>query len=57
MRVGIPNSRERVVALPCEVSWEIEDSGCVCVASLQLEGFRGKKITPIFGWKVSLKSH
>jgi hypothetical protein len=31
------------VALPCEASWELEDSGCVFLAPLRLGGLRGKK--------------
>jgi hypothetical protein len=29
VRVGIPISKKRAVALPCEASWEIEYSSCV----------------------------
>jgi hypothetical protein len=46
-----------VVARPCEVSWELEFSGIVCVASLQLRGLRGKKSTPSVGWEVPVRSH
>jgi hypothetical protein len=56
VRVGIPSLRERVVALPCEASWELEDFGCVCVAPLRLGGLRGKKSTPSVGWEVPVKS-
>jgi hypothetical protein len=44
------------VALPCEASWELEDSGFVCVAPLRLGGLRGKKSTPSVGWEVPVKS-
>ena len=55
MRVRISILRERVLALPCEVRWELEDFGCVCVSPLQLGGLRGKNITTIFGWKVAIR--
>jgi hypothetical protein len=45
-----------VVARPCEVSWELDFSGFVCVAPLRLEGLRGKKSTPSVGWEVPVRS-
>jgi hypothetical protein len=41
-----------VVARPREASWELEFSGIVFVAPLQLKGLRGKKSTPSVGWEV-----
>jgi hypothetical protein len=38
--------RERVVALPCEVSWELEDSGCVCAWPLCGSGAKGEEEYP-----------
>jgi len=56
VRVGIPNSRKRVVALPCEVSWELENSSCLCMVPLQLGGLKGKKSICIVGWEISMNS-
>jgi hypothetical protein len=56
VRVRIASLIERVVALPCEVSWELEYSGCVyCVAPLWPGGLRRKKSTPSVGWEVQVK--
>jgi len=54
--IGIPNFKERVVALPCDESYELEDFGCVCMAPLRIRGLRGKKSTLSVGWEVPVKS-
>jgi hypothetical protein len=41
-----------VVARPCEARWELEFSGIVCMASVWINGLRGKKITPSVRWEV-----
>jgi hypothetical protein len=45
-----------VVALPCEVIWELSYSLVVCVAPLCLGGIKGKKITPSVHWEVPVRS-
>ena len=44
------------MALPCEASSELEDSRCVLLAPLRLEGLREKKSAPSIGWEVTVKS-
>ena len=44
------------MALPCEAISELEDSRCVLLAPLRLEGLREKKSAPSIGWEVPVKS-
>jgi hypothetical protein len=57
VRVGIPNSSERVVDLPCEVIWELDYSGCIVCGPFVDRGAKGEKSTSRIGWEVPVRSH